>query len=91
MWAEWLRRLYSLSNCLVKQEPHCASRAEDLPPADTLGRDVTCAIGADGRQLLLSAHWAAKHACGVQLPIGVMNVSIGSICFLWLFVREGRR
>ncbi len=44
-----------------------------------------------GGLLLLSADWAAQHAFGVQLPVGVMTVSIGGIYFLWLLVREGRR
>lgn len=41
-----------------------------------------------GALLLLSADWAAQHAFGVQLPVGVMTVSIGGIYFLWLLVRE---
>lgn len=44
-----------------------------------------------GGLLLLSADWAAQHAFGVQLPVGVMTVSIGGIYFLWLLVNEGRR
>lgn len=44
-----------------------------------------------GGLLLLSADWAAQHAFGVQLPVGVMTVNIGGIYFLWLLVREGCR
>ncbi|MBD9388529.1 iron chelate uptake ABC transporter family permease subunit [Agrobacterium sp. AGB01] len=44
-----------------------------------------------GALLLLSADWAAQHAFGVQLPVGVMTVSIGGFYFLWLLIREGRK
>ncbi len=44
-----------------------------------------------GGLLLLAADWAAQHAFGVQLPVGVMTVSIGGIYFLWLLIREGRK
>jgi iron complex transport system permease protein len=44
-----------------------------------------------GGLLLLIADWAAQHALGVQLPVGVMTVSIGGIYFLWLLMREGRK
>ncbi|OCW57467.1 FecCD family ABC transporter permease [Hoeflea olei] len=43
-----------------------------------------------GGLLLVSADWAAQHALGVQLPVGVMTVSIGGLYFLWLLIREGR-
>ncbi|EXL02448.1 iron ABC transporter permease [Brucella anthropi] len=44
-----------------------------------------------GGLLLLAADWAAQHAFGVQLPVGVMTVSIGGIYFIWLLIREGRK
>lgn len=44
-----------------------------------------------GGLLLLAADWAAQHALGVQLPVGVMTVSIGGVYFLWLLIREGRK
>lgn len=44
-----------------------------------------------GGLLLLAADWAAQHAFGVQLPVGVMTVSIGGIYFVWLLMREGRK
>lgn len=44
-----------------------------------------------GALLLLAADWAAQHAFGVQLPAGVMTVSIGGFYFLWLLIREGRK
>lgn len=40
---------------------------------------------------LLAADWAAQHAFGVQLPVGVMTVSIGGLYFIWLLMREGRK
>lgn len=43
-----------------------------------------------GSVLLLAADWAAQHALGVQLPVGVMTVSIGGLYFIWLLIREGR-
>lgn len=43
-----------------------------------------------GALLLVSADWAAQHAFAIQLPVGVMTVSIGGLYFLWLLVREGR-
>ncbi|WP_320196702.1 FecCD family ABC transporter permease (plasmid) [Agrobacterium rosae] len=42
-----------------------------------------------GASLLMVADWAAQHALGVQLPVGVMTVSIGGLYFLWLLIREG--
>ncbi|MBN8931430.1 MAG: iron chelate uptake ABC transporter family permease subunit, partial [Rhizobium pusense] len=44
-----------------------------------------------GGLLLLTADWAAQHALGVQLPVGVMTVSIGGLYFIWLLIREGRK
>lgn len=52
----------------------------------TLG---TC--GLAGGLLLLMADWAAQHALGAQLPVGVMTVSIGGLYFLFLLLREGRK
>lgn len=47
--------------------------------------------GLTGGLLLLSADWAAQHALGQQLPVGVMTVSIGGLYFLFLLIREGRK
>ncbi len=44
-----------------------------------------------GGVLLLLADWAAQHALGVQLPVGVMTVSLGGLYFLFLLFREGRK
>lgn len=44
-----------------------------------------------GGLLLLAADWTAQHALGVQLPVGVMTVSIGGLYFIWLLLREGRK
>jgi iron complex transport system permease protein len=44
-----------------------------------------------GALLLLVADWVAQHAFAVQLPVGVMTVSIGGLYFLWLLIREGRK
>ncbi|WP_407975867.1 FecCD family ABC transporter permease [Brucella pseudogrignonensis] len=44
-----------------------------------------------GGLLLLAADWAAQHAFGVQLPVGVMTVSLGGFYFIWLLIREGRK
>lgn len=44
-----------------------------------------------GGLLLLVADWAAQHAFGMQLPVGVMTVSIGGLYFIWILVREGRK
>ncbi|MFN3444084.1 MAG: hypothetical protein ACK4Z3_16875 [Rhizobium rosettiformans] len=40
---------------------------------------------------MLAADWAAQHALGQQLPVGVMTVSIGGFYFLFLLIREGRK
>ncbi len=47
--------------------------------------------GLTGGVLLIAADWAAQHALGVQLPVGVMTVSIGGFYFIWLLIREGRK
>ncbi|WP_435656373.1 FecCD family ABC transporter permease [Brucella pituitosa] len=44
-----------------------------------------------GGLLLLTADWAVQHALNVQLPVGVMTVSIGGLYFIWLLLREGRK
>lgn len=44
-----------------------------------------------GGLLLLAADWAAQHAFDVQLPVGVMTVSIGGLYFIWLLIREGHK
>nr|WP_298097236.1 iron chelate uptake ABC transporter family permease subunit [uncultured Shinella sp.] len=44
-----------------------------------------------GSLLLLCADWTAQHAFTMQLPVGLMTVSIGGVYFLWLIVREGRK
>ncbi len=44
-----------------------------------------------GGVLLLMADWAAQHALSVQLPVGIMTVSIGGFYFLWLLARESRK
>ena len=44
-----------------------------------------------GGLLLLAADLAAQHALGVQVPVGVMTVSIGGFYFLWLLFREARK
>lgn len=50
-----------------------------------------CPSALTGGLLLLAADWAAQHAFGVQLPVGVMTVSIGGIYVLFLLLREGRK
>lgn len=66
--------------------------------APQIARRLTRAAGValipsalTGGLLLLAADWAAQHAFGVQLPVGVMTVSIGGIYFIWLLIREGRK
>lgn len=44
-----------------------------------------------GGLLLIAADWAAQHAFGFQLPVGVMTFNIGGVYFLWLLVRDGRK
>ena len=62
--------------------------------ARRLTRSAGATLGASGLMggvLLLAADWAAQHASGIQLPVGVMTVSIGGIYFLFLLLREGRK
>ncbi len=66
--------------------------------APQIARRLTRAAGValipsalTGGLLLLAADWAAQHAFGVQLPVGVMTVSIGGFYFIWLLIREGRK
>lgn len=47
--------------------------------------------GLMGAILLVTADAAAQHAFTLQLPVGVMTVSVGGFYFLWLLIREGRR
>ncbi|QRM56129.1 iron chelate uptake ABC transporter family permease subunit [Sinorhizobium sp. BG8] len=65
--------------------------------APQIARRLTGAAGVTllssaltGALLLAAADWAALHAFGVQLPVGIMTVSIGGIYFLWLLLREVR-
>lgn len=44
-----------------------------------------------GGLLLIAADWAAQHAFGAQLPVGIMTVSVGGFYFLWLLIREARQ
>ena len=44
-----------------------------------------------GGLLLTAADWGAQHGFGVQLPVGVMTVSIGGLYFLWLLLSEARQ
>nr|WP_285201261.1 iron chelate uptake ABC transporter family permease subunit [Rhizobium sp. CG4] len=66
--------------------------------APQIARRINCSAGVAlipsalmGGLLLLAADWAAQHAFGVQLSVGVMTVRIGGIYFLWLLTREGRK
>lgn len=66
--------------------------------APQIARRMTRSAGVEllpsaltGGLLLLAADWGAQHALGMQLPVGVMTVSIGGIYFLWLLIREGRK
>ncbi|TNM59522.1 FecCD family ABC transporter permease [Aliirhizobium smilacinae] len=62
--------------------------------ARRLGKSSGPMLGTSGLMgglLLLIADWAAQHAFGVQLPVGVMTVSIGGLYFLFLLLREGRK
>ncbi len=47
--------------------------------------------GLMGAIILVTADAAAQHAFTLQLPVGVMTVSLGGFYFLWLLIREGRR
>ncbi|MCX8282100.1 iron chelate uptake ABC transporter family permease subunit [Phyllobacterium sp. 0TCS1.6C] len=44
-----------------------------------------------GGLLLLAGDWAAQHALGFELPVGVMTFNIGGLYFIWLLTREGRK
>jgi iron complex transport system permease protein len=44
-----------------------------------------------GGLLLIASDWAAQHALGFQLPVGVMTFNIGGLYFIWLLASEGRR
>jgi iron complex transport system permease protein len=44
-----------------------------------------------GGLLLIASDWAAQHALGLQLPVGVMTFNIGGLYFIWLLVSEGRK
>ena len=44
-----------------------------------------------GGLLLIASDWAAQHAFGFQLPVGVMTFNIGGLYFIWLLVSEGRK
>lgn len=66
--------------------------------APQIARRLTRAAGValvpsalTGAVLLTAADWAAQHAIGVQLPVGIMTVSIGGVYFIWLLIREGRQ
>jgi iron complex transport system permease protein len=65
--------------------PQVARRITHSAGVPLLGSALTGAL------LLLVADWVAQHAFAVQLPVGVMTVSIGGLYFLWLLIREGRK
>lgn len=65
--------------------PQIARRITHSAGVPLLGSALTGAL------LLLVADWVAQHAFAVQLPVGVMTVSIGGLYFLWLLIREGRK
>jgi iron complex transport system permease protein len=44
-----------------------------------------------GGLLLVMADWAAQHAFGFQLPVGVMTFNIGGLYFLWLLASDRRK
>ncbi|WP_445681352.1 FecCD family ABC transporter permease [Radicibacter daui] len=44
-----------------------------------------------GGLLLVMADWAAQHALGFQLPVGIMTFNIGGLYFLWLLASDGRK
>ncbi len=62
--------------------------ARRLAPA---GGPTLSASAMTGGLLLIAADWVAQHALGVQLPVGVMTVSIGGLYFLFLLFRESRK
>lgn len=66
--------------------------------APQIARRITRAAGValipsalTGALLLTIADWVAQHGFPVQLPVGVMTVSIGGFYFLWLLIREAGR
>jgi iron complex transport system permease protein len=65
--------------------------------APQLSRRLTGAAGPQpftaavmGALLLVSSDWVAQHAFAVQVPVGVVTVSIGGLYLLWLLYREAR-
>lgn len=44
-----------------------------------------------GGLLLIASDWAAQHAFGFQLPVGVMTFNVGGLYFIWLLVSEARK
>jgi iron complex transport system permease protein len=45
-----------------------------------------------GAVLLTVSDWLAQHAFpGIQLPVGVVTVSIGGVYFVWLLITEARK
>lgn len=65
--------------------PQIARRMTRSPSVALISSALTGAL------LLLIADWTAQHAFGLQLPVGVMTVSLGGIYFLWLLIKEGRK
>lgn len=66
--------------------------------APQLARRVTRSAGVAlvpsalmGGLLLIVSDWAAQHAFGLQLPVGLMTFNIGGLYFIWVLVREGRK
>ncbi|MGV2084211.1 MULTISPECIES: FecCD family ABC transporter permease [unclassified Rhizobium] len=66
--------------------------------APQLARRVTRSAGVAlvpsalmGGVLLVASDWAAQHALGLQLPVGVMTFNIGGLYFIWVLVSEGRK
>ena len=66
---------------------------------DEIGRRIARAQGtslltsaAVGALLLVAADLIAQHAFGdIQLPVGVITVSIGGIYLIWLLIQEARK
>lgn len=44
-----------------------------------------------GALLLVASDWIAQHALSVQVPVGVVTVSVGGLYLLWLLYREARK
>jgi len=66
--------------------------------APQLARRVTRSAGIAlmpaalmGGLLLIISDWAAQHALGLQLPVGIMTFNIGGLYFVWLLASEGRK